>query len=392
MKITIQQLDAFYSDRPETNKSQIIYEVDLGDKKYEIFIRSNCLPNQSGLEAAVPLALLAAMRLKRPIHVKGALSRSFVEGVKEVMAIYESSFDCFSSVEITADHIYEANAEPGHRKASFFSGGVDSFYTLLTSPEKLTDLVVIHGFDIDLRDTDRREKVHQMTAEVAAQMGMRLIEIESNFSKIIKDYGLWLEHGHGLALVSVARALAGEISQIKIPGSFTINEQKPWGSSLKVDPKFSDERLQIIHDASDAERIGKIETIIKYPITLKYLRVCGDIKYDGMYNCCRCEKCVRTMCSLYALNVLDKSEAFVKPLTPDVIVNTMLRSPTAKNFALENLKLLKRYRPGDTDFIDAIQRQINRPIWMANFQFRIRKKVRHVKEKLQRLRKLLQIN
>jgi phytoene dehydrogenase-like protein len=98
------------------------------------------------------------------------------------------------------------------------------------------------------------------------------------------------------------------------------------------------------------------------------------------------------MCSLYALNVLDKSEAFVKPLTPDVIVNTMLRNPTAKKFALENLSLLKRYRPGDTDFIDAIQRQINRPIWMANFQFRIRKKVRHVKEKLQRLRKLLQLS
>lgn len=392
MKITIQQVDAFYSDRPETNKSQITYEVDLGDKKYEIFIRSNFLPNQFGLEAAVPLALLAAMRLKRPIHVKGALSRSFVEGVKKVMVIYETSFDCFSSVEISADHIYEANAESGGRKAAFFSGGVDSFYTLLASPEKLTDLVVIHGFDIDLRDTDRREKVHQMTAEVAVQMGMRLIEIESNFSKIIKDYGLWLEHGHGLALVSVARALAGEISQIKIPGSFTINEQKPWGSSLEVDPKFSDERLNIIHDASDIERIGKIESIIKYPITLKYLRVCGDIKYDGMYNCCRCEKCVRTMCSLYALNVLDKSEAFVKPLTPDVIVNTMLRSATAKNFALENLSLLKRHRSDDVDFIDAIQRQINRPIWVANLQFRIRKKIRHVKEKLQRLRKLLQLS
>jgi hypothetical protein len=392
MKITIQQLDAFYSYSPETNQSQVIYEIDLGDKKYEIFIRSNILPKQFGLEAIVPLALLAAMRLKRPIHVKGALSRSFLDGVKKVMFIYESSFDCFSSVEITADHIYEANAESGQRKASFFSGGVDSFFTLLKSPEKLTDLVVIHGFDIDLRDADRREKVHKMTSEVAAQMGMRLIEIESNFSKIIKDYGLWVEHGHGLALVSVARALAGEISQIKIPGSFTINEQKPWGSSLEVDPKFSDERLQIIHDASDVERIGKIESIIKYPITLKYLRVCGDIKYDGMYNCCRCEKCIRTMCSLYALNVLDKSEAFVKPLTPDVIVNTMLRNPTAKKFALENLSLLKRYRPGDTDFIDAIQRQINRPIWMANFQFRIRKKVRHVKEKLQRLRKLLQLS
>lgn len=392
MKITIQQLDASYSSQPENNKSQIIYEIDLGDKKYEIFIRSNFLLNQFSLEAAVPLALLAGMRLKRPIHVKGALSRTFAEGVKEVMDIYESRFDYFSPVEITADYIYEAKVESRQRKASFFSGGVDSFYTLLKSPEKLTDLVIIHGFDIDLRDTDRREKVHKMTAEVAAQMGMRLIEIESNFSKIIKDYGLWLEHGHGLALVSVARALAGEIGQIKIPGSFTINEQKPWGSSLEVDPKFSDERLQIIHDTSDVERIGKIESIIKYPITLKYLRVCGDIKFDGMYNCCRCEKCVRTMCSLYALNVLDKSEAFVKPLTPDVIVNTMLRTTTAKKFALENLGLLKRYKLGDTDFIDAIQRQINRPIWIANFRFKIRKKIRHFKEKLQKLSKLLQLS
>jgi len=69
----------------------------------------------------------------------------------------------------------------------------------------------------------------------------------------------------------------------------------------------------------------------------------------------------------------------------------LLRSSTAKNFALENLSLLKKYRPDDVDFIDAIQRQINRPIWMANFQFRIRKKIRHVKEKLLRIRKLLRI-
>lgn len=392
MKITIQQLDAFYSDSPETNQSQVIYEIDLGDKKYEIFIRSNILAKQFGLEAAVPLALLAAMRLKRPIHVKGALSRSFLDGVKKVMFIYESSFDCFSSVEITADHIYEAQFESGQRKASFFSGGVDSFYTLLNARSELTDLVIIHGFDIDLRDSDRRERVHQMTVEVAGQMGMRLIEVESNFNKIIKDYGLWVEHGHGLALVSVARMLAGEISEITIPGSFAINEQQPWGSSLEVDPKFSDERVRIIHDASDVGRIGKIESIVKYPIALKYLRVCGDIKYDGMYNCCRCEKCIRTMCSLYALNVLDKSEAFVKPLTSDVIAQTLLLRGSVKKHALDNLEFLKKNRPADLDFIAAMQRQVNRPLWVARLLSRVRKKNRHFKEKIQRVRRFLHLS
>ena len=68
-----------------------------------------------------------------------------------------------------------------------------------------------------------------------------------------------------------------------------------------------------MHDACDVTRFRKCEFVSRHPITYDQLRVC-QINLPGQYNCCRCEKCFRTMIYLAALDRLDKFPVFPKPL------------------------------------------------------------------------------
>src|SRR5574337_867736 len=47
----------------------------------------------------------------------------------------------------------------GRKVAVFFSGGLDSFYTLLKRRNEIDSLVFIHGFDIPLENVALREQV-----------------------------------------------------------------------------------------------------------------------------------------------------------------------------------------------------------------------------------------
>lgn len=355
--------------------SKVIYRVDLGERSYEVFLRSNYLLPQPGLEALVPLALLAAMRLRRPLHVCGRLSVSFLRGVEQVMALYERSFDGFFAVPIKVDEVYEVEVSPlGNRRAAFFSGGVDSFYTLMKGRSELTDLIFIYGFDVRLDDWGRRQAISEMGHAVASEMGMRFIEVESNLAKVIEDFGSWPVHGHGFALVSVARALAGDIVEVRIPGTHSLQGQKPWGSWVESDPLFSDQRLRIYHDACEAERADKLLSLAREPLALRYLRVCWG-RVDGMYNCCRCEKCLRTMTSLYVFGALERATAFPLSLQAEQVAAVLLPRPGLRIYPEENLQLLQRYRPDDFAMQRALRKQLKRPIWWSVLRLKWRKRI-----------------
>ncbi|WP_341303895.1 hypothetical protein [Pseudomonas sp. TMP25] len=123
MTITLSELRCDWSDELQ-RASEVVYRVDLGERHYDVFLRSSQLTCQPGMEAAVPLALLAAMSLRRPLHIKGRLSTTFLQGVRQVMALFEQNFEPFFAVDISVDELYQADsAQRGERRAAFFSGG-----------------------------------------------------------------------------------------------------------------------------------------------------------------------------------------------------------------------------------------------------------------------------
>lgn len=387
--ILVSQLHA-----PSFNSDQvprIVYRVQVGERSFDLYIQSSSLVEQPGLEAALPLALLPAMRCGEPIHVQGAISETFLGGVKEVMEHYASSFEGFTVVPISADSYYKAEASEPSRKASFFSGGVDSFFSLLKGRAELTDIITIRGFDMGLKDEVRWEKTRASAQAVADELNIQLHEVECNFGTIIKAYGKWLQHGHGIALACVARSLAGLLGEVRVPSSDCLEGQVPWGSSIFTDPKYSDERLEIVHDACAANRVDKTISLGAEPLALKYLRVCPGSRHDELYNCCRCEKCLRTMVSFYAVGVLDCVEAFPLPLTPKLVASAIYISSLHRMFTHENIELMQRCRPDDVAMIKALEVQRDRPLWRSKVLMKLRRKRGHLKRKIKKLMKRLNI-
>ncbi len=385
MAISVTQLNQPAPLEPQ-RETRLDYRIDLGDRHYDVFIQGQEIVPDMGLAPALPLALLAGMRLGRPIHIEGQLSRTYLNGVKKVVAYYSKHFEQLQAIDITCDEILTELPSDSKRVASFFSGGVDSFFTLMKFKPQLTDIIYIHGFDVRLDDWPRREAISSMGKTVAAELGLNFIEIESNFGKVIQDFGSWAEHGHGMALASAARSLAGNISKVIIPGSDSIANQVPWGSTLETDQLYSDERISIAHDACDAERIDKVVMLAHEPLALKHLRVCWE-KVDGAYNCCRCEKCLRTMSSLDALGVLGRAESFPLPLTPRLVANALILSTYSFVFCKENIELYKRMGKGDSPMVNALQKQLNRPIWLARWLTKWRKRRLRWRRHLQKLSK-----
>ncbi len=349
------------------------YRVDLGDRYYDVFIQGREVVQGLGLEPALPLALLAGMRLGRPIHVAGQLSKTYLSGVKQIVAYYALHFESLQVVEITCDQLVTGVASESSRVASYFSGGVDSFFTLTKFKHQLTDIIYIYGFDVRLDDWPRRDAISSMGKTVATELGINFVEVESNLGKVIQDFGSWAQHGHGMALASVARSLAGNISKVIIPGADSILRQLPWGATFESDPLYSDELLSIAHDACDAERIDKVERLTQEPLALKHLRVCWE-KVEGAYNCCRCEKCLRTMTSLDALGALDSAESFHLSLSPKLIAGALHRSLRTRCYAEDNIKLYKRMGKGGSPMVRALEKQLNRPVWLACWYAKWRKR------------------
>jgi hypothetical protein len=253
----------------------------------------------------------------------------------------------------------------------------------------LTDIITIRGFDMSLADDDRWQKTSSSAQIVANELNINFHEVESNVGSIIKEFGLWIEHGHGMALACIARSFAGLFGEIRVPGSYTIDNQVPWGSNIFTDPEYSDERLTIVHDACSAMRPDKTLYLANEPLALKYLRVCPGRKNDGNYNCCRCEKCVRTMVSFHAIGVLDKTSAFPLPLTAKLVAKTLITEEHQRRTINKNIELMQLYRPDEKAILNALHIQRNRPIWIAKTLVWYRRKHRHLERKIKKITQLL---
>jgi hypothetical protein len=363
---------------------EVSYQIDICGKAFDVFFRSADVHLYSGVEPALPLALLGAMRNDSDIRVLSPVSQTYARNVQKVITIYADWFDQFSRTSIHTERSVVASPASTKRVGVFFSGGVDSFYTFLRHADEITDLIYIHGFDVRLDDLPRRQAISGMGKAVAEATGKRFIEIESNLGRIIQEYGEWGEHGNGLALASVGRTLQGSFDQIYIASGQVYQSLKPFGSHPATDPLFGDEGLTFVHHGCEATRVEKIESICGNVIALRHLRVCWE-RLEGKYNCGECEKCLRTMASLYALGALEKCQAFTSSIDVRKLRRLAIWRPTQLLFLQENLRLMEERGLTDTPVFLALDYVRKRPVWLARALYKYRKKVRKTANKLDRL-------
>ncbi len=263
-------------------------------------------------DAFVMAALIPAMKRKETVFIDKSVpvSRQLLGNLAQYQEVYRHWYPGLEEVLIEAEYPIE-HKEAGQQSACFFSGGVDSIYTVSKTLEQLDYLILCRGLDIPINEQKRWEKTLELVKKFADNVGLKLITITTN----VKDQLLCRDvDNHGAILISNGIGL--EFEKLFVPGSHAWDELFPCGSHPVTDPILGNGRTQVVHQGN-VFRTEKTEEIIRFKHGIEDLRVC-NVHAD--YNCGKCEKCLRTM---VCLELLDQKIPSLPALTNVEVLKTV---------------------------------------------------------------------
>lgn len=336
------------------NTVRLTATVRVRDRELPLWYESTGVELVETSEPFLPLALSVAMRLNQPLHIEGAISRQAVDSAMRWQPAQHGYLPELVPVSIDAPRAQAALEAKPPQAALFFSGGVDSFYTLFDRAETIGSLVLVQGFDIKTGDEPLYGLAQEAARAVAAGFGKRLILVRTNLRLLMDAYLGWAEHAFAPALAATAFLLNRQAGHFLLAGEY-IGDARRHASHPDVDPLWSTPALSLECHGDSVQRVRKLERLKDHPLPRRFLRVCWSA--PGVYNCCRCSKCLRTMAGLHALGVLEHFTSFPQPLRLDLLRRQNL--PGVWPQYHEGLKLtleLARQRGGDAEFVSVLRR------------------------------------
>jgi hypothetical protein len=334
------------------------------DAPLELWCRAEgCGGPLGGLGDALAVGLLTpAMFEREALIVDAPLSKPLLDNLARAQEILSCWFDYLSAIAVSASGIDDqiCATPSGMGVGCFFTGGVDSWYSLLKNEPRITHLVLVRGFDIGLDNEALWRKTHATVAFVAQRLGKRLIACETNLREIADkrralwgrrhDGDFWGQCLHGAALASVGLMLRHDINEMIIGATHSYRQIRPWGSSPLLDPLWSSGPVRVMHDGCEAGRIEKTRAIAQCDLALETLRVCYHD--SGAYNCGRCEKCVRTMLALRTCGALDRARTFPEGLSLSRVRQMLVPDHVRYHY---DLLIAAGRRFGDDQLVRAVQ-------------------------------------
>lgn len=254
---------------------------------------------------------VAAVHGESSIRVAAEGSPKLIEAAQQILTTWKGWYSgLHDDITIECESVGEAQ-QPGTETALFFSGGVDSWFSLLHEDERgatVDSLVTVFGWDIPLSKPDSIANMIRSHKAIASELGKNFLAVKTNLRETRFGEGRWGPLMHGAALAAIAHVFAGRLNRMLIAATHSPALKRPWGSHPDVDPLFSSATLDLVHHGFDFDRIQKIRTIVEHQVALDHLHVCWK-NWDET-NCSTCEKCLRTMLALELFDVLDRARTF----------------------------------------------------------------------------------
>lgn len=261
------------------------------------------------IESFAGTMLVPALEANARLHVETPVNADWFENQKTLFSIYRHWWFPDRTFPFHAPTRPSSVDALGPMTGSCFTGGVDSFHTLLKNQKRIDALVFVHGYDIPFDDGIRFHAFERSMKEVAAAVGKKAIVVRSNLRKHhIFGPADWIKT-HGAAIAAGTHVVSGTVGRLLIPASYYHLLDTPWGTHWDTDKLHSTDRVVFEHFGHDSYRLDKIKNLYRNPLFLKHVRVCWENR-TATGNCSQCEKCLRTMAALEVLGVLDQSEAF----------------------------------------------------------------------------------
>ena len=305
--------------------------------------------------------LVPAMLRQEPLEITPPISPQLHFQLPRIRDIFHTWFPDLAASDVLTTAAASSVVEPCRRAATCFSGGVDSFYTLLkyrgrqALPSPLTHLVFMRGLEKPLDELRDVEGAQRRVETIAERAGVRCIFGESNLRSY---FGAdWVNLYSGSALAATGLSLANGFGYFCIPSPYSYCTMVPTSTTPLVDERYSTERVMVLHDGAELTRAQKTARIVEWeaPLVLEHLRVCV-MNRGGPDNCCACRKCVRTMIALKSFGAFDRAETFPNKSTRHWERVASLDSLT---FLQENLDLA-RARQGDPTMTALLEKIVAR--------------------------------
>jgi hypothetical protein len=282
----------------------------------------------------LPGLLLAAMCLGEDLRIEAPVSERLLEGAEQAQLVMRTWWPRLVPARVEAEPIRLADG--GQRRATLFTRGADSWHTVLNETVDILLYSAAADFVWGKRDSGpektmrAREPVVALHRECADRRGLRLVVVDTNLRHFVEPLRNW-GFSHGGILAACGLAIGSSIEELRIPSSLTYGNLTQLGTHPLLDPCWSTESTEAVHDAPEVRRIEKLVGLAADRDALDHLLVCNSP--DPRLNCCRCDMCLGTMVQLEAIGALGRATTFPRPLrTRDVArqrTDTLLSRRTA---------------------------------------------------------------
>lgn len=244
------------------------------------------------------------------------LDYTFYNAIPQIKSAYQDIYYHYPLTGRIVAANFKKNRLTNSKDSSLmlFSGGADCHASLIRLIDKHPLLFNIQGWyatpaSVDhAADADKRD-----ITDFAAAHNFSSAHVRSNFAKIIapafddkyhKKLGDAWWHGfvHSLAFISISipYAYKHSINEIIIASSLTTGQNKPCASNSTTDSAFKYAHSgEVLHDGFELSRQDKIHVICQHQKKINrpyHMRVCSF----NDHNCCKCEKCLRTISAIVA--------------------------------------------------------------------------------------------
>lgn len=304
---------------------------------------------------------LLAMSRGRDLRVEGEASPVLLRNLEAAQDYYTASWPAFyRKIAIGADRL---SADETKQRAAMiaFSGGMDCCHTLFRHVKRLgpapfhdiRGAVMVQGLDIPLSDRDGFSRAAAQGRIMTGSLGVPLVEVATN----LRELPLIWEHGYGPGIACVLHLFARRYGYGLVASSHQVRGNI-LGSHPDVDPLYTSGCFEIVHDSAFVHKLEKAAMLKDWPEAMRHMRVCWEGR-DRAANCCRCEKCIRTILIFRANGFLPP--CFSRDVTDEEIRTMRILTVNINGTYIPMLALLKE-RGIRGSWVDALEENVARHV------------------------------
>ncbi|MBW2172951.1 MAG: hypothetical protein JRF69_13490 [Deltaproteobacteria bacterium] len=233
--------------------------------------------------------LIPCMRSGEELHIEAPVSPRLLKSVPGIQKLICDWYPEFVQVSATGTESHGFIQRQGSPKtAAFFSGGVDSVYTLLKHHAKINHLILVHGFENPVQQKEFLSVTRKAVSPTCQGFDKKMIVVHTNLRQIAdQNMTSWRrKHGRsffgfcyqGSILAAVGLCLQKSLERVFVSASHSHNTLVPYGSHPSLDPLWSTENLDFVHDGCEASRFEKVKRITaEASFAANSLQVCESL-------------------------------------------------------------------------------------------------------------------